>query len=180
MVSVKLASLFVFAAFVAGSFVASPELRAFAADSVFSADIVDGEVKTPDLATNAVTTAKIKDGEVKVADIGADAVGASELIGVSRLIFAECKFTDDTMRPPREFDPAFIGQQQPSFYDAHCSVPGTVAGDRVIVSRTTDFNCFDINGAYTTNGAVHIKGGNDCHVNAKLGTTWFSIIVFKK
>ena len=31
------------AAFVAGSFVASPELRAYAADTVFSTDIVDGQ-----------------------------------------------------------------------------------------------------------------------------------------
>jgi hypothetical protein len=55
-----------------------------------------------------------------------------------------------------------------------------VAGDRVVVSRTTDFNCYDINGAYTTDGHVHIKGRNDCDDSAALGKTWFSIIVFAK
>ena len=42
-------------AFVAGSFVASPELRAYAANTIASGDIIDGEVKTADLASNAVT-----------------------------------------------------------------------------------------------------------------------------
>ena len=32
---------------------------AYAANTVFSADIVDGEVKTPDIASNAVGTGKI-------------------------------------------------------------------------------------------------------------------------
>jgi hypothetical protein len=39
------------AAFVTGSFVASPELRAYAANTVFSSDIVDGEVKKADLGS---------------------------------------------------------------------------------------------------------------------------------
>lgn len=58
------------AAFVAGTFVASPELRAYAVDTVFSSDIADGEVKNVDIATNAITTSKINDGAVKTADIG--------------------------------------------------------------------------------------------------------------
>jgi hypothetical protein len=57
---------------------------------VFSGDIVDGEVKTADLASNSVTAAKIKDSEVKAAEIAADSVGASEIQGVTKLIFAEC------------------------------------------------------------------------------------------
>jgi hypothetical protein len=165
-------------AFAMGIFLASPELRAFAAAMIDSTDIVDGsilsvdirngEIRGPDLAGNSVTSGKIKDGEVKVADIGADAVGASELIGVSRLLFAECLFEDDVSRAPEEW------------YDVTCEVPGTVSGDRVVVSRTTDFNCYDINGAYTTDGHVHIKGRNDCSTSAALGKTWFSIIVFAK
>lgn len=59
MIGAKMLGLLV-AAFVAGSFVASPELRAHAANTVFSTDIVDGEVKTADLASNAVTAAKVK------------------------------------------------------------------------------------------------------------------------
>jgi hypothetical protein len=46
---------------------------AYAANTVFSTDIVDGEVKTADIATDAVTSGKILDGTVKLADIkGAD------------------------------------------------------------------------------------------------------------
>ena len=66
-------------AFVAGSFIASPELRAYAANTVFSSDIVDGEVKTADLGNNSVTAGKIKDGEVKAAEIATDAVSSAEL-----------------------------------------------------------------------------------------------------
>jgi hypothetical protein len=62
---------------------------AYAANTVFSTDIVDGEVKTPDLANlgvtnaklaaNAVGTLKVIDGGITVADIGAGAVRGSEL-----------------------------------------------------------------------------------------------------
>jgi hypothetical protein len=71
----KLYAMFA-AMFMAGAFLASPELRAYAANTVFSTDIKDGEVKTPDLANNAVTSAKIKDGEVKTDDIAPSAIGS--------------------------------------------------------------------------------------------------------
>ena len=80
-------------AFVAGSFVASSELRAYAANTVFSSDITDGEVKTADLANNAITGGKIKDAEVKAAEIATDAVGASELQGVTKLLYGQCTLT---------------------------------------------------------------------------------------
>jgi hypothetical protein len=77
------------AAFVAGSFVASPELRAFAANTVGSADIInnsiqsvdikDAEVKTSDLGADAITTAKVKDSEIKSADIANAAVQTADL-----------------------------------------------------------------------------------------------------
>lgn len=67
------------AAFVAGAFVASPELRAYAANTVGSADIInnsiqsvdikDGEVKTNDIASGAVTGLKIRDGTIRDADV---------------------------------------------------------------------------------------------------------------
>jgi hypothetical protein len=77
------------AAFVAGSFVASPELRAFAANTIGSADIInnsiqsvdikDAEVKTSDLGADAITTAKVKDGEIKSADIANAAVQTADI-----------------------------------------------------------------------------------------------------
>ncbi len=42
---------------------------AYAANTVFSTDIVDGQVKTPDLANNAVKTAKIGDDAVTSAKV---------------------------------------------------------------------------------------------------------------
>ena len=93
MISPKIFGIAVVGAFVAGSFVASPELRVYAANTVFSSDIVDGEVKTADLANNAITAGKIKDSEVKSAEIATDAVGAAELQGVTKLLFGECKLT---------------------------------------------------------------------------------------
>jgi hypothetical protein len=47
---------------------------AYAANTVFSTDIVNGEVKTQDLAADAVTSPKILDGGVKVTDINDGAV----------------------------------------------------------------------------------------------------------
>ena len=50
---------------------------AYAANTVFSTDIVDGEVKSVDLATNAVNTGKIINGGVWAQDIKAgDLTGA--------------------------------------------------------------------------------------------------------
>ena len=44
-----------------------------------SKNIVNGQVKTPDLAKNAVTSVKILNGQVKAPDIGPGAVGSSAL-----------------------------------------------------------------------------------------------------
>lgn len=56
---------------------------------VRSKNIVNGQVKTPDLRKNAVTSAKIRNGQVRAVDIGGSAVGASELapgaVGVAAL-----------------------------------------------------------------------------------------------
>ena len=66
------------AAFVAGSFFASPELRAYA--STIANDVIcTGCVGTADLAGNAVTSAKIKDGEVKSEDIALSAIGSARI-----------------------------------------------------------------------------------------------------
>ena len=45
---------------------------AYAANTVFSTDIVDGEVKTVDLANNGVTTAKITNNQVYSGDVRDD------------------------------------------------------------------------------------------------------------
>ncbi len=88
MINLKVGGIIV-AAFIAGAFVASPELRAFAANTVGSADIInnsiqsvdikDGEVKTNDIAPSAVGSLRIKDNDVKAQDLAADSVGTSEI-----------------------------------------------------------------------------------------------------
>ena len=52
---------------------------AYAANTIASSDIIDGEVKTADLAANAVSSPKIADGQVTEADIGQGAVNTAEL-----------------------------------------------------------------------------------------------------
>jgi hypothetical protein len=78
------------AAFAAGIFIASPELRAYAAntigsadiinESILSADIKNGEVKTTELAANAVTSSKIAAGAVTNSDISNNSVTGSKIL----------------------------------------------------------------------------------------------------
>jgi len=52
---------------------------AYAANTVGSTDIIDGQVMNVDLAANAVTTDKIKDANVTSADIANNAVGTTKI-----------------------------------------------------------------------------------------------------
>jgi hypothetical protein len=52
---------------------------AYAADTVFSTDIVDGEVKTVDLAEGAVTSANVADGAIGQTQLASGAVGSGQL-----------------------------------------------------------------------------------------------------
>ena len=52
---------------------------AYAANTVFSADIVDGEVKVADIGQGAVATDEIANGQVKTADIGDGEVKTADL-----------------------------------------------------------------------------------------------------
>jgi len=88
MISLKIGGLIV-AAFIAGAFIASPELRAYAANTVGSSDIIDesilsqdiknGQVMNSDIAYGAVTNSKIANGAVSNPKIGAGAVSNSKL-----------------------------------------------------------------------------------------------------
>jgi hypothetical protein len=52
---------------------------AYAANTVFSEDIVDGEVKSADIGTNAVRSTDIGNGQVGNIDVADDAVGTAEI-----------------------------------------------------------------------------------------------------
>ena len=62
-----------------GLFVALATGTAYAANTVFSSDIVDGQVKAPDIDAGAVLTAEIANGQVKATDIGDGEVKAAEI-----------------------------------------------------------------------------------------------------
>jgi hypothetical protein len=70
MINTKMGA-FLLIGFVAGAFVASPELRAYAANTVRSSDIIDESILSQD----------IKNGEVKNSDIANGAVSNSKLAG---------------------------------------------------------------------------------------------------
>ena len=159
-------------AFVAGSFVASPELRAYAANTVFSTDIVDGQVKTADLGASAVTAAKIKDGEVKAAEIATDAVGGSELQGVTKLLFGQCKLDSNeasALLPPG-------GQTAVA-----CTITGVDSDDTAIAMyNPVGGACFATQMADTATNLVTVYLINECSDNQRPGATTMGVIVFDK
>jgi hypothetical protein len=159
-------------AFVAGSFIASPDLRAFAANTVFSADIVDGEVKTVDLAGNAVTAAKIKDGEVKAAEIATDAVGAAELQGVTKLQYAKC--TPDNTEANKETTAG-------THLIVSCTVNGLEFTDQVVATVNGASGCFDMGRVTIYQSDVQVWLRNECTNTAIAGNAYhIDLIIFKK
>lgn len=56
---------------------------AYAVATIRSADIVNGEVRTVDLANNVVRTTKILDGQVTGSDLAVDAVDSSKVVNSS-------------------------------------------------------------------------------------------------
>lgn len=178
--------------FVAGSFFASPELRAYAStiandvicsscvgtsdlagNAVTGAKIKDGEVKTAELGSNSVTAAKIKDGEVKAAEIATDAVGAAELQGVTKLLFARCN-TD-----------SFVGftAGEGSSFSAQCVIAGVDQSDNVLATLTsTGTNvCWSVLGTQAGTGLVNVRIMNMCPFSSTFGAgSTISIIVYDK
>ena len=140
-------------AFVAGSFVASPELRAFAANTVGSADIINESILSED----------IKNSQVKASDIAADAVGASELQGVTKLLFAQCKT-----------DAAEGGFSVPagSEMSVRCDIAGVDEDDSVVATLNGGGNCFEINRASvgSESSSFNVVLHNQCQVTINPGS----------
>jgi hypothetical protein len=185
MISVKMAGMLL-AAFVAGSFVASPELRAYAANTVFSTDIKDGEVKTPDLGNNAVTSAKIKDSEVKAADIAADAVGSSEIatnaVGAEEIVFdsvgaSEIKGVDKLIFADCILPKASTSSLPDSNIGLTCQVAGVDPEDEVIVSDKF-IDCFSLIGAKTGSADMRLFFRNVCISSSTFPGARVSVIVY--
>ncbi|HEV8386823.1 MAG TPA: hypothetical protein VGQ03_04295 [Nitrososphaera sp.] len=172
--SVKIKDGEVKAADIAANAVGSSEI---ATGAVGSPEVLDSTIKSSDLAsaavlnvnlaTAAVTSIKIADDSVLAVDIAPDAVGASELQGVSKLIFAECSTTSNS---PTSGD-AGIG--------FGCTVSGADTDDHVIATKNDGNQCFAVTLADVTSAnTVTIVIQNVKSVSCTLGTAHFSVIVY--
>jgi hypothetical protein len=164
-------SAMLFASLAAGLFVTAPELLAYAANTVFSTDITDGEVKTVDLAGSAVTAAKIKDGEVKAAEIATDAVGARQLAGVTKLAFNQCTVPSDI---------GSISVSPDGFLGVNCPVGGVGDDDSAIATNVDGSECFAVTKSNVHSGWVQVFLVNVCSFDVEFGTNQIAIIVFDK
>jgi len=144
------------------AFAASPELRAYAANTIGSADIIDESILSED----------IKNGQVKASDIATDAVTADEIKGVSKLLFGQCS-ADSTEGNVQ----VFAGDS----LSVKCTITGTDDDDSAIAVKNSGNNCFDIRTTSTDTDQVSVVFKNTCSNVAKLGIgTQISVIVYDK
>ena len=149
-------------AFVAGSFVASPELRAYAANTVGSSDIINETILSED----------IKNSQVKAADIATDAVGGSEIQGVTKLLFGQCAANSD------EGTKTVLAGEGVS---VTCSINGVDSDDSAVAEVNSATTCFEVYKAVTETNAVKVGVINDCKFSSTFGTgSKIGIIVFDK
>ena len=148
-------------AFVAGSFIASPELRAYAAATIGSADIIDESIQSVD----------IKNGQVKASDIATDAVGAAEIVGVTKLLFASCN--------PDDFAGLQVGPG--AWITPECTITGVDSSDSAIATLKGPNNtpCSVVQSAIPAAGKVTVYITGICAAEFKTGDR-ISIIVYDK
>ena len=181
-ISSKIFGIAVVAAFAAGSFLASPELRAFAADTVGSADIIDGsiqsidignaQVKLADLAGNSVNSGKVVDNSITAADIGVDAVGASEIQGVTKLSFGQCALTDTQMNTPVNAG---------SLLTITCNITGVDGDDNAFAMVNNVSPCFSASQAGPSTGKVFVELRNNCDFAQTTGkVASIAVLVYDK
>lgn len=167
---VSMTTMFIMAvigSFVAGAFVASPELRAYAAATITSADIVDETIQSVDIKNGQVKAADIATNAVGASEIAANSVGASELAGVTKLIFSECAVTDNVSTNPGDF------------LTFDCTVTGSIVGDDVIATKNGGVSCFGLLDAVVyTQDHIAVFVNNDCTSSFALGSAKISIIVY--
>jgi hypothetical protein len=161
------------AAFVSGSFVASPELRAYAAATITSADIVNETIRTVDIKDGEVKSPDIADGAVRAEDIGTDAVTDIELEGDF-----EC------------FVPAITAFEIEAggTFDHSCTSPfsGGLDGSFVLASlndndspATDESACFIVMSAVGFDDDVEVLFKNICDTTEEFNGSKVSILVFQ-
>ncbi|HEV8387657.1 MAG TPA: hypothetical protein VGQ03_08545 [Nitrososphaera sp.] len=150
------------AAFVAGSFIASPELRAYAANTIGSSDIINESILSADL----------KNGEVKASDIATDAVGAAEIVGVTKLQFAGCVTSTAE---------AIIIVSPGKEIEIDCTISGVVDADSATATYNNGSPCLAPTSVDTDPGEVTVSLINVCNGNTSAGSgSTFAIIFYHK
>ena len=195
MINLKIGGIIV-AAFIAGAFIASPELRAYAANTIGSSDIIDesilsqdikngqvmngdianGAISNSKLASNSVTfskiapgsidSSKIVDQSIKSNDIAADAVGASEIKGASKLNFATCSTTASSV-------------DADAIFSLYCDLPGVVSTDHIVGSQNSNI-CLAITSITPSTDRIYFEFHNACRqAMIDIGTMEFSLMIFQ-
>lgn len=171
MINLKIGGI-IAAAFIAGAFMASPELRAYAANTVGSSDIIDGSIQSIDIGNGQVKTADLGGNSVTASKIATDAVGGSELVGVTKLLFGQCGA--DSTEGSTTVNPG-------GDLDIKCSINGVDADDSAIAMKNAGNGCFEVYEALLSLNLVTLALRNECATAATVGTgADFSIIVFDK
>jgi hypothetical protein len=161
MINTKM-GVFLLAGFIAGAFVASPELRAFAANTVGSSDIIN----------ESILSADIKNGEVKASDIATDAVGAAELQGVTKLLFGQCILTSDESTKT-------VGGT--GTMTVRCTISGIDSDDYAMATLKTGGSCFGVVRAVPTDtGDVLVVLRNGCDSSSSVGNGSIAVMVYDK
>jgi hypothetical protein len=138
---------------------------AYAANTVFSSDIVNGEVKTPDLANNAVTTTKIRPGQVANSDLSADAVDGSKILDGS---IAHADLGDGAVTSSNLGDGSVTNFKLGSGVVTHSKLgPSSIDGSNVAAES---LSLSDLVGANKSGAIGFSMGANSCG-NLNLGVS---------
>ena len=121
-----------------------PGGTAYAANTIFSTDIVDGQVKVADIATGAVRTAEIRNGQVRTPDIFNAAVTANKL----------------AVEAPQTVQPATVDSCGPTPELGHfCSTPSGQWANGDLSGTSYEQATFLKDPA----GFVHLQGTVECY-----------------
>jgi hypothetical protein len=158
-------------AFVAGSFIASPELRAYAVRTITSQDIVNETIQSVDIKDGDVMASEIATDAVGSNEIATDAVGASEIAGATKLIFAQCSPT--VTQETTIMDPGDVVLVE-------CSIAGVELGDSVIVTLNNAPAAFEArNALILLNDVVTIPVENESDTTSQpMGNVFIAVIVY--
>ena len=109
---------------------------------------------------------------MKAADIATDAVGAAEIQGVTKLLFAKCDLTDG--ESSTNIAPG-------NGIDISCSIAGVTSSDQATATFNEGFSCFAIAGVKLVSGSANVSIQNVCNSTINPGDNSFiSLIIYRK